>query len=79
MKVWIMKYALTQGIFEVDADDDVDDGIISYQPPGCLTVWLNKKYWRETKAEAIAIANEMRIRKIANLRKQIEKLEKLEY
>lgn len=38
-----------------------------------------EKEWHDTQAEAIAFAEEMRIKKIASLKKQIAKLEKINF
>ena len=59
MNVWITKYALTKGIFEMDVES---------QSEGC-----------KTKAAAIAKAEKMRRKKIASLKKQIEKLESMKF
>ena len=78
-KVFITKYALTEGIKEIEADiirsrfedrEYVRDGLCSY--------FLGKNAFTD-KSEALKKAEEMKIRKIASLRKQIEKLEKLSF
>jgi len=75
-KVFITKYALTEGIKEIEADiirsrfedrEYVIDGLCSYFCIG------ENAFTDKSEAE------EMRIRKIASLRKQIEKLEKLSF
>ncbi len=79
MKVYITKYALSQGIFEMDVERQSEDGKLV-----CGKSW-NQSYhgqgveWCKTKAEAIARAEEMRQKKIASLKKQIEKLEKMKF
>lgn len=83
MKVWITKYALTQGIIEADCKRLYEDGW------GTL-LWIDKKGFKHNdfmpphsftlnKYDAIARGEEMRKKKIANLKKQIEKLEKLKF
>lgn len=75
MKAYISKYALTKGIFEVEAakirDNEivVDIGIVSSE-------FFHANEWHTTRAEAINRAEEMRLKKIESLKKQIAKLEK---
>jgi hypothetical protein len=81
MKIWLSKYALTQGIIEVEAEycgektnmiRVIDDGYKGcYQGEG-----IN---WHRTKEDALKRAEEMKIRKINFHRKQIEKLEGLDF
>jgi len=78
MKVWITKFALTSGIYAVEADISVSPGYVSTRtcPNGTrgYTQLFSKKYWCETKEEALAVAEEMRIKKLQSLNKQIKKL-----
>ena len=77
MKVYITKYALTKGIEEMDTtgpegDLAVRDAVLYhrvYRPPN----------WHWVRASAVARAEQMRLKKIASLRKQIAKLEKLRF
>lgn len=79
-KVFITKYALTEGIKEIETDiirsrfeneEYVIDDSYSYFRIGTNAF--------TDKSEALKKAEEMKIRKIASLRKQIEKLEKLSF
>jgi hypothetical protein len=79
-KVFITKYALTTGVKEIEADiirsrfedrEYVIDGLCSY-------FRIGENAFTD-KSEALKKAEEMKIRKIASLRKQIEKLEKLSF
>ena len=79
-KVFITKYALTAGVKEIETDiirdrfeneEYVIDDSYSYFRIGTNAF--------TDKSEALKKAEEMRIRKIASLRKQIEKLEKLSF
>jgi hypothetical protein len=80
MKVWITKYALTIGIESMD-------GEVSEQAPSMFCpdnrAWSyfhgEGREWHRTEAAAIARAEEMRVAKIASLRKSITKLEKLSF
>lgn len=79
-KVFITKYALTAGVKEIETDiirdrfeneEYVIDDSYSYFRIGTNAF--------TDKSEALKKAEEMRIRKIASLRKQMEKLEKLSF
>lgn len=83
MKVYITKYALTQGIIEAECSRIHDDGY-------CHAYWtdkkkyrrdavLNPRYYETCKVDAVIKADEMRRKKIESLKKQIEKLEKLKF
>lgn len=82
MKVWITKYALTKGIREQNTDEDyregdkrirtVERGRWSYRLDVGDEVFL-------TREAAVVAANAARIRKLASLRKQLAKFEKLRF
>lgn len=79
MKVWITKYALTKGILQ-------EEGETFKGNPNYLMVkgYYSDFYgegneWHRTKESAIKKAEEMRQKKIASLKKQIEKLEKMKF
>lgn len=79
MKYWISKYALTRGIFEIEGIHDDFGNSLQYKDN---TGWLGFYYkgeYHETEAAARSAAEEMRTKKIASLRKQIEKLERMEF
>lgn len=78
MKVWITKYALTSGILEKEAEVCTDN-MISVKDTGYYTVYFHGNEWHKSRESAIAKAEEMRKKKIASLKKQIEKLEKMEF
>lgn len=76
MKVYITKYALTTGMFETEAE-------IS---SSCKTIIITEKNhfyhkpdWHESYDEAIKKANDMKNKKITDLKKQIKKLENLTF
>ena len=79
MKVWITKYALTKGIFIEDAEicHDISCDMIRTSSGGIYHG--NGREWHITKESAIKQAEEMRRKKIKNLRNQIEKLEKISF
>ena len=83
MKAFITKYALTTGIQEVDAKE--------VGGPTKMITWKGESDWCEstahyegrdwcrTRESAISRADEMRVKKIASLKKSIKKLEVLEF
>ena len=74
MKVWISKYALSRGVYAEEVEEMGDDFVRA----GSWS-WFNKKQWHQTQDEAIKRAEEMRIAKLASLRKQIAKVEKIDF
>ena len=82
MKVWITKHVLGEGIKEVDALVD-ENGNYSYKHNDSTTIRLMNfgagVDWFFLYAPAKAKAEQMRQAKIASLKKQIAKLEKLEF
>ena len=79
MKVWITEYALSSGIRETEAEKTNGHvNMIQEQMP-CRIVIHRKPHWHVTKAEAVAKAETMREARITSLRKQIAKLEKLNW
>jgi hypothetical protein len=85
MKVWITKYALTQGIYEADAElcTSVKDGSmisVKHEKHYYEQYFHGKdKEWTLDKITATIIANNMRSKRIASLQKQIAKIEKLNF
>lgn len=85
MKVWITKYALTQGVYEAEVIDDCRDtdpsgNMIAVKEESFTPYYHGKgKEWHETKESAISKAEQMRQKKISSLKKQIEKLEKMKF
>lgn len=79
IKVWITKYALTQGIIETEAKRcaSVNEDMIETKNLGLFHG--EGREWHLTKEEAIKRANEMRIKKIASIEKQLDKLKSLKF
>lgn len=81
MKIYVTKYALTDGINELEASkSEYSDGVVAVQP----TTAFGKKYYHKndyclTKKDAIVKALDMRTKKIASLKKQIKRLEAMEF
>jgi hypothetical protein len=88
MTYWITKYALTMGIKPLEnAEADSDGYLSNIKTRGHFgsREWedqhhfYGKNDWHINKTAAIAKAEEMRIAKIASLKKQIAKLEKMKF
>ena len=78
MKVWITKYALTDGIVEKEVYSK--DSLYIIFTDGSYDFVKNEgKHWHINKDSAIKRAEEMRQKKIASLKKQIEKLEEMRF
>lgn len=77
MKIYITKYALTKGIFEVDANIR-DSGIAEDRTEHYIAYYSKDSYCKD-KQSAIKKADEMRKKKIVSLKKKIEKLEKMKF
>lgn len=79
MKVWITKHVLSTGIkeLEVTQSDYCPDMV-------CGKAWNEcfhgeGKDWHRTHKSAVFRAEEMRKKKIASLKKQLEKFEKMRF
>lgn len=76
MKVWITKYALTQNIYAIDAQECHIPSMVS--GGGLFENYHGEgREWHRTKNSALARAEEMRTKAIASHQKSIAKLEKL--
>lgn len=80
---YITKYALSNGkILKIEARlcGDVSNTMIAYRTEGSTyDQFAHDTDWHSTLPEAIAKANEMRVKKIASLKKQIAKLDKMTF
>lgn len=79
MKIYITKYALTGGIKEADAEDSAVDGGATVRVHGTYPQYFYGNDWHTCRELAKSRAEEMRIKKIASLNKQITKLERLKF
>lgn len=87
MKVFISKYALSSGIQVAEGEfykntQSQEDGTfhvktIDGKPVKAL--YLLKKDWHADRESAVKEAYQMRLDRIASLKKQIAKLEKMEF
>ena len=78
MKVWITKYALTDGIIEEEAKLCSED-MIKVEGRYFSYFHSEGKEWHRTEEAAKARAEEMRKKKIASLQKQLKKYEKMRF
>lgn len=79
MEVYITKYALTQGIKKMEVED-VGDGMVAVKTGIFYGYYHGEgREWHKTKEGAIKKAEEMRDKKIENLKKQIKKLENMKF
>ena len=76
--VYITKYALSQGILKVEAEIVSGGTMISWRPEGKYTL---RQYfhgrgrdWHTTLESAMKRAEDMRLRKVASLNKQLHKI-----
>lgn len=82
---YVTKYALTQGILTVNAQlcersstEMIE--VVGSRSGGVSQYFHGKgKDWHTSMADAIAKANEMRLKKIESMKKQIEKLESMRF
>ena len=87
MKVWITKYALTDGILEVEliAEHKIRENPIEYKSRYLCRNSDSDQFYLDcddfcyTHECAIQKAKEMRQKKISSLKKQIEKLEGMRF
>jgi hypothetical protein len=82
MKVLITKYALSEGVFYGDAErvSDSSEMIVVFSDKiGRGYFHGEGNEWHKTQESAIEKAESMRVKKIASLKRQIEKLEKLSF
>jgi hypothetical protein len=78
VKVWISKCALSDGIQESIARQvDTDTGWVRTE--GYYNMHKLGRDCHETREAAVKAANQMRIKKIASLKKQIAKLEAMKF
>ena len=85
MKVWITKYALTQGIFTINAEvcqSDHTGEMISdteHRDFGGNYYHGEGREWHRDKFSAVKKAEEMRTKKISSLLKSIKKFQGLNF
>lgn len=78
LDVWVTKFVLTQGIFKCKAEVRPNDDLIKHIGADVPTYYL-KPFWHLTEKEAQEHARHLKEQKLKNLRKQIDKIEKMEF
>lgn len=76
MKIWISKYALTEGLIEKEA---VDVGDSMMQVGTMQYLFGEGREWHRTRESAAARAEVMRKAKIVSMRKQLARLEAMRF
>ena len=81
MKVWITKYALTEGIQEIEADDrSGGDGMVKRIDADWGPYFHGEgKEWHRSRDAAVVRAEAMRQAKIKSVKKQLERLERMTF
>ena len=81
MKIWISKYALTDGVTEHECEEP-DEGSRYVYPGPPFMAYVGFRLGRDahlTRDEATKAAEAARLKKIAGLHKQLAKLEKMSF
>ena len=79
-KAYITKYALTEGVYEVCGDlSEFTGGLFVEKILGVYPQYHGRGDWHLTPEAAIAKAEEMRIKKLQSLDKQMKKLSALKF
>ena len=80
IRAWVTKYALTTGVFVVDAEvcADVSDTMIAFRRHGSSwDEYAHGKDWHRTREDAMVRVEEMRAKKIKSLEQQLATLKAL--
>lgn len=77
-EMWLSKYALTGGVVKIEGEVCRTDSSYFVRYPTRQFLTIGRDCF-PTEREALSAAEAMRVRKIASLKKQIAKLEKLEF
>jgi len=79
-KIYVTKYALSNGIQEVDADIDDDKGMALYKAEETIyTQYVHLPFYHLSKESAIAHAEELRAKKLKSLEKSIKKIKSIKF
>lgn len=82
MKVFITKYALTQGILEREAEKATENEtitVVERENKYSFMTYYHKNEWFDNLTDASLHAEEMRKKKIESVKKQLAKLEKMKF
>jgi len=78
-KAFITKYALTDGIQEVEVEDCFDTSPTMVRPLGNKFTYYHAKDWYLTRDGAVQRAEKMRVDKALSLKKQLKRLEEMRF
>jgi hypothetical protein len=82
MKIWISKYALSSGVTEHECEPPKAGSAYVYplkQPFDGYYSFVVGRHAHTTREEAVKAAEAARLKKIALIRKQLDKLEKMSF
>ena len=81
MKIWISKYALSDGITEHDCEEppDGDNYVRPGAPFASFAIFRLGTAAHTTREEAVKAAEKMRDKKMASIRKQLARLEAMKF
>jgi hypothetical protein len=77
VRVWITKYALTIGIYEIEARETSSPGMVGDANDPLSMFHGEGKEWHKSKEDAIQRAEIMKNKKIESLEKQLEKIKNI--
>ncbi|WP_312836672.1 hypothetical protein [Pantoea sp.] len=79
-RIYVTKYAFTSGVFSVEAKVDEERKMASYKAPGdYFTAYVHGNEFHLTRDDALSRAEEMRIKKLQSLDKQIKKISAMKF
>lgn len=79
--VWITKWALTKGIYQTTVEDCLESSsMMVREKTGSLGAnYFNELEWHRTREDAVKQAEEMRVKKLRSLDKQINRIRELRF
>jgi hypothetical protein len=77
MKIYVTKYALSVGILEVDAE--ISTSVAAYRGGSGFINYIHKGEWFYELDAALQKCEELRIKKLQSLDKQIKKISALKF
>lgn len=77
IEIWVVRHALTKGVLRKDARTTSIEGMVSVGP---YEYYHGEgRGWFRTREEAVKAAEDMRLKKINSLEKQLKKLKALKF
>lgn len=76
-KIFVTKYALSSGIFECEAE--IEGGMATYRGEDTYKEYFHGKNWHSSLEAAVERAEEMRIKKLKSLDKQMKKISAIDF